>query len=111
MTVDDLDLPGASSNNMPNEQEIMISKAEAHGSEISEQLIAKELFPSLDVEQRSLLVAWKLRPDYDDVAKDGTQSLVLGEKMRAAGLFKKLTQQEKAILQMRYGLSIPPGWE
>ncbi len=103
---------------MPNghEAEEVIRLAEAHGLEASEHLIARELFPGLNVLQRSLLVAWKLRPDdpHEDIlhgaAIEGTEAEILGEQMRASGLFRGLTPLQQAILHARYGIVIPPGW-
>jgi hypothetical protein len=90
--------------------------AEAHGLEAAEQSIARELFPNLDIMQRALLVAWKLREDHVDddeitaFMKDCSDCDHLQEQMRASGLFNRLTEIEKVILKTRYEIDIPAGW-
>jgi hypothetical protein len=111
---------------MPNGQEAeerirlaeahALEVAEAHGLEAAEQSIARELFPNLDIMQRALLVAWKLRVDpvdEDELTEIMKDSKIRGahmDQMRASGLFNGLTPLEQAILQIRYGIEIPAGW-
>jgi hypothetical protein len=90
------------------------SLAEERRREIEELHIAAELFPSIDIVQRAVLVAWKMRVGRRDetptsIMKDCNEADFLAAQMKASGPIGTLDNVQNVILREWYDLTTWPG--